>query len=332
MISYWFEPEDRAQCRPDRLSASALWHHVIPLHEPDVRPSPGDLFVVGFDPEAGRAVKRHLYGFSALGADALRVVDCGYVTQGDPQAVIPALEELKATGGIVLLMDPPQGLVRYQLAGARMVSVIRESNLDDDVHLRGAGPSAMIQYIGTQRHLVTEAGGSVEGHIRLSELKADPTLAEPCLRDSNAVLFSADSLHAAEVGRLLGRSSAGLSGIEACQLFRYAGAAQHMRTVGIYGFSVAGDPHGLLANQLAQMIWYLLEGSMLREDPEKSRLIEYHVDIKDAEQTLVFYKSEMSGRWWVRDRAGRKTACGYQDYRRACEADYSDVILRSLMA
>jgi hypothetical protein len=157
-------------------------------------------------------------------------------------------------------------------------------------------------------------------------------LAEPCLRDSNAVIFSADSLHAAEVGRLLGRSSAGLSGVEACQLFRYAGAAQHMRTVGIYGSSIAGDTHGLLANQLAQMIWYLLEGSMLREDPEKSRLIEYHVDIKDAEQTLVFYKSEMSGRWWVRDRAGRKTACGYQDYRRACEADYSDVILRSLMA
>jgi len=331
MISYWFEPEDRALCRPDRISPASLWHKVVGLHDEDLRPGSGDLFLVGFDTDSARAIKRHLYGFAQLDGQALRVVDCGYVTQGDPTAVLPVLDELTASGGVLLFLDPPRSMARYQLERGRMASVIRESNLDDEVHFRSAGKPPMLQYLGTQRHLVTESGEGIEGHIRLSELKADISLAEPCLRDADAVIFDTNSLHAAETGRLIGRSASGLSTIEACQLFRYAGASQHVRTAGIYGFEATADPEGLLANQLGQMIWYLLEGSMLREDPEKSRLTEYHVDVKDTDQVLVFFKSEISGRWWVCGQAGRKTACSYQDYRRACEADYTDVVMRSLL-
>lgn len=331
MLAHWFEPEDRVTCRPDRLSAAALWHQVVALHEDDVHPNAGDLFLVGFDRVTCQAVKRHLYGFAALGRQALRIVDCGYLTQGEPEAVLPVLDELKATGGVIMLIDPPQSLARYSLDDARMVCAIKESNLDDDIHFWRQGRLPMIQYIGTQRHLVTEVGSTIEGHIRLSELREDIALAEPCLRDADAVIFHVDSLQAADTGQLRGRSSSGLSGIEACQLFRYAGAAQHIRTFGIFGFDLARDDHSLLANLLAQMCWYFLEGSMLREDPERTRLTEYLVDVKDTEQTLVFYKSEVSGRWWVRDHAGRKTACSYQDYHRACAADYSEVIMRSLL-
>ena len=56
------------------------------------------------------------------------------------------------------------------------------------------------------------------------------------------------------------------------------------------------------------MIWYLLEGSTLREDPEKSTLTQYHVQSKDHEHALLFYKSELSGRWWIENKAGRKVA------------------------
>lgn len=331
MISHWFEPEDRSQSRPDRISPASLWHNVAALHDEDLRPGTGDLFLIGFDPASARAIKRHLFGFSGLDGQALRVVDCGYVTQGDPTSVLPVLDELRSSGGLLLLLDPPRAMARYQLERGRIAGIIRESNLDDEVFLRSAGKPPLLQYLGTQRHLVTEAGEGIEGHIRLSELKADISLAEPCLRDAEAVLFDVNSLHAAETGRLIGRSTSGLTTIEACQLFRYAGASQHVRTVGIYGFDASEDPGSLLANQLAQMIWYLLEGSLLREDPEKSRLTEYHVDVKDMDQTLVFFKSEVTGRWWVQGHAGQKAACSYQDYRRAIDADYSDTVMRSLL-
>lgn len=331
MISHWFTPEDRVDCRPERISAGSLWHQVRFLHEEDTQPAGSDLFLIGFDPDTTRAVKRHLYGFSAVSAQALRIVDCGYLTQGDPEAVLPVLQELRALGAVVVLLGPPPGFARHQVQDARLACLIRESNLDDDVYLRGETPGLVRQYIGTQRHLVTEAGERIEGHIRLSELKLDISLAEPCLRDADCVLFHTDAMHAAEAGYMTGRSASGLSVIEACQLFRYAGAARHIGTLGLYGLDQELDAGSLMANNIAQMLWYLLEGSTLREDPEKSRLTEYHVDLKETEQTLVFYKSEVSGRWWVRTQSGRKAACSYQDYRRACDDDYTDLILKVMV-
>jgi hypothetical protein len=167
--------------------------------------------------------------------------------------------------------------------------------------------------------------------LRLSDVREDLSLAEPCIRDSGALIYHCDSLSAAEAGYLTGMSGSGLSVMEACQLFRYAGAAQSLSTIGIYGYAIDSDESGLMANALAQMIWYMLEGSTLREDPEKSILTQYVVQSKDNEHTLLFHKSEISGRWWITNKTGRKVPCSYHDYRKACEEEYSDLIIRSVL-
>jgi hypothetical protein len=331
MISHWFVPDEKSSIRPERLSKNSLWHKVRFLHDENCNFNASDLLVISFDRLMSQRIKKNLYQFSSTPGLALNVVDCGNFVQQQPDSILPVLNEIRESGAMVLLLGAPIGYMRLQVDGVRMASMIRESNLDDDVHLRNGQPGTMYQYIGTQRHLVSESNLNVEGHVRLSDLREDLNLAEPCIRDSDVLIFNCDSMSAAEAGYLTGMSGSGLTVIEACQLFRFAGAAQSLFGAGIYGYSIDSDESGMMGNAIAQMIWYLLEGSTLREDPEKSPLTEYHVQSKDHEHVLLFFKSELSGRWWIENKAGRKVPCAYHDYRKACEEDYSELIIKSVL-
>jgi hypothetical protein len=330
MISHWFVPDEKSQIRPDRLSKNSLWHQVRFLHDEEISFAAGDLLVISFDRQIGQRIKKQLYQFSATPTNALSIVDCGNIAQKNPESVMPILNEIRSGGAMVILLGPPVGFMRFQVPDGKLTCVIRESNLDDDVHFRQPNATGHFQYIGTQRHLVSESNERIEAHLRLSDLRDDISLAEPCIRDADSLIFSCDSMSAAEAGYITGMSGSGLSVIEACQLFKYAGAAQSLNRLGIYGYSADQDTTGIMANGIAQMIWYLLEGSLLREDPDRSQLTQYVVQSKDSEHALLFYKSENSGRWWIENKMGRKVPCSYRDYRRACDEDYSDVILRSV--
>jgi hypothetical protein len=331
MISHWCTPDEKSALRPERLSKNSLWHKVRFIHDEDQKCSADDLVIISLDRVISQRIKRNLYQFSATPSQALNIIDCGNFSQKQPEAIIPLLKEITDCGAVALLLGTPVGFMRHQVSGTKMACIVRESNLDDDIHLRSETSGPIFQYIGTQRHLVSESHLRVEGHLRLSDLREDLSLAEPCIRESGAMIYHCDSLSAAEAGYLTGMSGSGLSVMEACQLFRYAGAAQSLGSVGIYGYSIDSDESGLMANALAQMIWYMLEGSVLREDPEKSPLTQYVVQAKDSEHTLLFYKSEVSGRWWIENKMGFKVPCSYQDYRKACEEDYSELIIKSVL-
>jgi len=331
MIAHWFTPDEKTAIRPDRLSKVSLWHKVSFLPELDEPMSSGDLLLISFDRAGSQRIKKNLYQFNLTPSSALRIIDCGILIQKHTESVMPIFKEIADSGAMIVMLGVPMSFMRYQIAGLRMVSIIRESNLDDDIHLRTTSPGPSLQYIGTQRHLISESHHSIEGHLRLSDLKDDLSLAEPCIRDSDAMIFHCDSISASETGYMIGMSSSGLSIIEACQLFRYAGAAQSLSTIGVYGYNPEIDEAGRIANGLAQMLWYLLEGSTLREDPKQSPLTQYVVQSKDNEHTLHFYKSEISGRWWIENKSGRKVPCSYQDYKKACEEDYSATVIKSVL-
>ncbi len=331
MLAHWFVPDDKAAIRPERISKNALWHHVTFIQDLERMCHAGDLLLISFDPQVSQRIKRNLYQFNHVSSRSLQIVDCGHLGQGQYEAILPVWEDIRKSGAMVMVLGAPLGFMRFQIEDSRMVSILRESNLDDDIHLREGAAAILYQYIGTQRHLVAESQHNVEGHLRLSELREDLSLAEPCIRDSSAMIFHGDCMSAAEAGYMTGMSGSGLTVTEACQLFRYAGAAQSLYSVGIYGYDLESDREGMMANAIAQMIWYLLEGSTLREDPEKSDLTRYTVQARDHEYAFVFYKSELSGRWWIEDREGRKLACSYKDYKKACEEDYSERIIRAVL-
>jgi hypothetical protein len=331
MISHWFIPDEKSSIRPERLSKNSLWHKIRFLNDQELSCHASDLLIISFDRLMSQDIKKNLYQFSVTPASALQIIDCGTFAPRQPENILPVLKEIRESGAMVLLLGAPNGFAGHQVDNIRMASIVRESNLDDDIHLRNSHPGTLYQYIGTQRHLVSETQLNVEGHLRLSDLREELNLAEPCIRDSDILIFNCDSMSAAEAGYITGMSASGLTTIEACQLFRYAGAAQGLFSVGIYGYTPEADESGMMGNALAQMIWYLLEGSTLREDPEQSQLTQYHVQSKDHDHVLLFFKSELSGRWWIENKAGRKVPCSYRDYRKACEEDYSELIIKSVL-
>ncbi len=331
MISHWFTPDEKSTIKPERLSKVSLWHEVSFIQEDDYSLTSSDLLLISFDRSGSERIKKNLYQFNNTPKSALRLVDCGILHQKQPESILPVLKEIMESGAMIVLLGAPVSFMKHQLTGIRMASIVKESNLDDDIYLRSDPPSPMLQYIGTQRHLISESHHSIEGHLWLSDLREEIELAEPCIRDSGAMIFHCDSMNAAEAGCMTGMSSSGLSIMESCQLFRYAGAAPSLCTIGIYGYSKEADRSGMTANALAQMIWYLLEGSILREDPDNSVLTQYMVQSKDSEHSLLFYKSEISGRWWIVNKTGRKIPCSYQDYHKACEEDYSPIVIKSVL-
>lgn len=129
--------------------------------------------------------------------------------------------------------------------------------------------------------------------VRLGEIGENPVKAEPYLRDADIVGIDIRSIAGSASGRVNG-----LSGREVCALARYAGISDRVKLFGI--FELTRDfilPYDLLA----QMLWYFVEGYVLRND-------EYPVNIDDSytrytvtlENTdVVFYKSGLSKRWWM---------------------------------
>ena len=207
MIAHWFTPDEKSAIQPERLSKVSLWHQVTFLQDTEYEYTAGDLLLISLDRITSQRIKKNLYQFNGTSGSALRIVDCGILNQKNPDSFLPVIKEILDYGAMIVFLGAPMRFMRHQVAGKKMVSIIRESNLDDDIHLRTEGPSPLYQYIGTQRHLISENHTAIEGHLRLSELREDVSFAEPCIRDSESMIFHCDSLSAGEAGYMTGMSA-----------------------------------------------------------------------------------------------------------------------------
>ena len=140
MIAHWFTPDEKTTIRPERLSKNSLWHQVSFIQELDHSLSAGDLLLISFDQTGSQRIKKNLYQFSTSPSSSLHLIDCGILNQKNPDAILPILTEIMDSGAIIIMLGAPMSFMRYQVAGIRMASIVRESNLDDDIHLRNEPP------------------------------------------------------------------------------------------------------------------------------------------------------------------------------------------------
>ena len=95
--------------------------------------------------------------------------------------------------------------------------------------------------------------------FRVGVVKSDIEQMEPVIRQTNLLSFDIAAIKnsAAPSNKL---STNGLNGEEACVLSQYAGMSSYLSSFGIYGYNPENDVHDLTAKQIAQMIWYYLDG------------------------------------------------------------------------
>lgn len=165
--------------------------------------------------------------------------------------------------------------------------------------------------------------------FRVGMAKEDLEAMEPVIRNSHLVSFDLSCIkHSDAPGSAI--SPNGFSGEEACTLARYVGMSPHLSSFGIYNYKPESDYQNLTAKQIAQMLWYFIDGlSRGKEELSLSELghfNQYHTAF--AEVDTIFYQSKKTGRWWMQMPDKNLIACAYSDYLQASSNEIPERWLR----
>jgi len=165
---------------------------------------------------------------------------------------------------------------------------------------------------------------------RVGSVKETIEEMEPVIRNSNMLSFDISAIaHSYAPANSL--SPNGLTGEEACTLTRFAGMSPNTTSIGIFGYDPRHDEEELTARQIAQMIWYVLDGKSRgkREAQldERDSFNEYHMAFAEVETT--FLQSKKTGRWWMQLPDKKYIACSYKDYLLASSNEIPERWLRA---
>lgn len=153
---------------------------------------------------------------------------------------------------------------------------------------------------------------------------------EPVLRSCNLLSFDIGAIRHGDSPASL-CSPNGFSGEEACSLARYAGMSSQLSTFGIYGYQAEKDKHEMTALQIAQMIWYFVDGKSRSKQEaslsDKHHFNEFHTAF--AEFDTMFMQSKRTGRWWMQLPDKKMIACSYNDYLFASKNEIPERWLRA---
>jgi formiminoglutamase len=153
---------------------------------------------------------------------------------------------------------------------------------------------------------------------------------EPVLRNTDMLSFDINAIKYSDspASRI---SPNGFNGEEACMLTRYAGMSNKLSSFGIYGYLPQLDVNDLSAKQIAQMIWYFLDGkNKARQEADlsdRNSFNEFHSTFTEVE--TVFLQSKKTGRWWIQLPNGKFIACSYNDYLTASHNEIPERWLRA---
>ena len=167
--------------------------------------------------------------------------------------------------------------------------------------------------------------------FRLGVVREDIEEMEPVIRDSHMMSFDISAIQNAQAPANIITPN-GLNGEEACVLMQYAGMSWKTSSIGLYGYQAELDRNGLSAIQIAQMIWYIIDGIQKgkKESPLSAteRFKEFHIAFSDID--TQFLQSKSTGRWWMQMHNNEWAPCSYKDYLVASKNEIPERWLRAL--
>jgi formiminoglutamase len=170
---------------------------------------------------------------------------------------------------------------------------------------------------------------------RLGEFNSDFRKAEPHLRNADIINIDFKSIKASEVFAH-GSNPNGFYAEQICQIARYAGIADKVNCLGVFNYN---DLNAISDKLLADMLWYFTDGYFSRwgDFPmgSKAAYKRFTVVLEEGDYTIVFYKSNKSGRWWMEvpypPKEGKKyerhylVPCNREDYDRSMNNEMPDL-------
>ena len=171
--------------------------------------------------------------------------------------------------------------------------------------------------------------------IRLGEINSDVNEMEPYIRSIDHLSVDISVIKSSEAPANTYSSPNGITAEILCVMLRYAGLNNKVKSVLFSELNPSLDKNCQSAKVYAQAIWYFLEGLHLRKDDlsidnyNNLKVFHVHSDLTE----LIFYKSLVSGKWWVNfsnQKASAKNLlpCSYLDYIKAVDGELSGRILK----
>ena len=368
-ISDFLLPVNRALLSQDLGYKEGQIGYSLPVYEedfPDI--DDAQLILVGCPEHRGAgieqqqedapdAIRKRFYELFYWHAD-LQVADLGNIKRGATMADTYAalrtvLLALTAEGKTVIILGGSHDLTlaQYQ-AYAQSKQLIEVTSVDAliDLHPDAVLPAenflmemltGMPNYVRHYNHVAFQSY-YVHPNVletldklrfdcfRVGNVKEALDEMEPVIRNSHLFSFDISAL-ANAYSPASTISPNGLTGEEACTLFRYAGMSPTVNSIGIYGYDPRQDRQELSAKQIAQMLWYLFDGRSrgCREASlsEKDSFNEYYMAFAEVE--TVFLQSKKTGRWWMQLPDKKFIACSYKDYLLASSNEIPERWLRA---
>jgi formiminoglutamase len=300
----------------------------------------GDGFVA--EENAGDAIRSQLYQLYCWHKD-ITIADVGNIKCGatiaDTYAAIKTVvgELLQLNKTIILLGGSHDNTMGQYYAYRDLKKIIEATVIDATIDLKSESPVRSqnflmemltsepnvikhYNHIGFQSYFVHPRMLETMDKLRfdcyrLGKAKEQIEEMEPVIRNSHLVSFDIAAIKNSDAPSS-GCSPNGFTGEEACTLSRYAGLSPNLSSFGIYGYSTKTDINSLTALQIAQMIWYFIDGKNRSihetELGERQNFNEYHTAF--AEVDTIFIQSKKTGRWWMELPNKKLIACSYNDY------------------
>ncbi len=307
--------------------------------------------------QAPDAIRKTLYRMFDW-HDDIKVADAGNLLQGatiaDSRAALTAvLQDLHQAGKVAIVIGGSQDLTLEQykafekseaIVDAAVIDMLIDLNetesIDDTSYLMEmlTGHQNFIRnftHIGFQSYyvnpLLLQTLDSLKFDcIRLGHARENLEEIEPTLRQCDLLSVDMKAMKFSDAPFLEIASPNGFTGDEMCQLMRYAGMAQHLSSLGIYGYIPENDKNDVGAQQIAQMLWYFVDGYRIRkhEAPLSNTQEFLTFDVVFADYKSRFLKSKRTNRWWMQMPDGNFVPCSYNDYATAAKNEMPERWLR----
>ncbi len=164
---------------------------------------------------------------------------------------------------------------------------------------------------------------------RVGKVRQNIAQYEPVLRNSDVVSFDVSALQNAFMPCNY-ESVNGFAGDEACMLSKYVGMSNNNKFFGIFGYELQNDINQLGALQIAEMIWYYIDGLASLKNEKDINNKEFYNEFVTAfaDENITFYQNKENNKWWMQMPNGKKIACNYEDYVQASHNDIPEIWLR----
>ena len=354
-LQFFFTPSDQQHDLPENALGQSIQH----LQQEEFDITQMHLAIVGINSRGDADMIRAKLFALKRGTGTYKIADLGNLQAGlDGEETHGRVQEvcefLLEQGVVPLLIGGNHDLALAQYKAyedsQKLISVI---NVDAFLDMEPEGnanstylndllmhqPNFLFSYnhLAHQSYLIDPKGLAALDKLyfeslRLGELRYDIKEAEPLIRLADMMTFDISAIRSSDAPGNPRAQPFGLSGEEACQICWYAGMNDKMTAVGFHEYYPSMDDDVLkTASVMATMIWYFIDGFYNRKDSgkfESSNYIKYSVALEGHSETLTFYKSKVSEKWWMAVTYGKQhleTAhipCSYADYQSAINGDF----------